>query len=82
MRAMDVRVDGDCLAEWSVDRLQLGIARLRQGSAPRAFRTGVDESHRAMNLALRQTAQPVKSLLTNGFAGCGRHLGDHREQRL
>jgi hypothetical protein len=35
-----------------------------------------------MNLALRQTAQPVKSLFANGFARCGRHLGDHGEPEL
>ncbi len=69
MQAMDVGVDGDCLGQVvrrpSSTRHELPAAGERaEGFSGLAWTRAM-----GMNLAFEQTAQPVKSLFTNRFAG-------------
>lgn len=73
---MDVGIDGNRLAERSVNGFELSIARFRRGCAPETLGTGMHERHRTMNLDSRQAAQPCESLFAKGFAGCRSHLPD------
>src|SRR5271157_871623 len=79
---MDVTVDGYRLAEWRVNRLQLGIARRMCGCAPGTLRTGMHQGHRTVNLKARQAPQPGESLFSQRFPGGRRHLLYRGEEEM
>jgi hypothetical protein len=51
---MDVRVNGNRLAQRSINRFELGIGRFRCWSPPKTLGTGVHERHWSLNLSARQ----------------------------
>ena len=53
VRAMNMRVDSNRLAQWPVNRFQLSIGRFWRRSAPKSLGTGVHQGHRTLNLITR-----------------------------
>ena len=56
IRSVDVTVDNNIVEEWSVDRFQICIARIRSRRAPKVFGTGVYERDRIPMLDPREIA--------------------------
>ena len=75
-------MNGNGLAERSVNGFQLGISGFRSGCAPGTFRTGMNKRHRTMRLNARQTVQPGEAFFSQSFTGCSRHLFDRGKHRL
>lgn len=79
---MDMRVDGNWLAERPVNRFQLGIARFGHRCTPGTLRTAVHQRHGTVDLTLREDAQPFEPFVSQRFTGPRRHIPDGVQNRL
>src|ERR1700722_6248013 len=78
---MDMRINGNWLAERSINRLQLSLTCWRHGCAPETLGTGMHQRKRTMNLNAWQAAQPGEPLFSQHSAGCHRHLFENDQER-
>ncbi len=60
--------------ERRINLLQLRVARFRHRCAPATLGTGMDQSHRTMNLLKRQPAQPREPFFSQRFPSRRRHF--------
>lgn len=61
---MNMRVDGNRLAQRPVNRFKLSIGRFWCRNSPRTLGTGMHQRHRTLNLNARQPAQPRDPLFS------------------
>ena len=76
---MDVRVDGNRLAQRFENGFELGIGRFWRGGSPKTLGTGVHQRHWTLNLNPLQASQPCDPFVTQHGAG-RRHLADRRPE--